>query len=386
MSVSDSTFAERIIAWQRQHGRQSLPWQHQRDAYRVWLSEVMLQQTQVATVVPYYQRFVQAFPDVFALAAADDERVMQLWSGLGYYSRARNLHRCARQVVERFDGRFPDSVDDLQSLPGIGRSTAAAIAVFAFGQRAAILDGNVKRVFCRHFAVEGFPGERRVEQRLWELVEHELPEHGIEPYTQGLMDLGAGLCTRTRPACIVCPVSSSCRALREGRVDALPTRRARRAPPLRHGTLLIVRDGERVLMQRRPPTGIWGGLWSLPEIGADDTRPLPDEDLSAALAPRIDELSRGGRIGAERLRAATGRAAWLPSFSHAFTHYTLHAQPILIELAPDDGVAEPADDRAVAATGEPAAWRWLAADDLAQAALPTPIRTLLASHLPVRRI
>jgi len=215
-----STLAGRLIRWQVRHGRHDLPWQRTRDPYRIWLSEVMLQQTQVATVIPYYERFLARFPDVKSLAGAHLDDVLALWSGLGYYSRARNLHAAARILVESWGGRFPRRREALASLPGVGRSTAAAIAVFAFGVREAILDGNVKRVFARHFAVRGYPGEQRVGNRLWKLAESQVPEKDVERYTQALMDLGASVCTRARPACASCPLSASCAARSEGKVEA----------------------------------------------------------------------------------------------------------------------------------------------------------------------
>ncbi|MGE5622963.1 MAG: A/G-specific adenine glycosylase, partial [Bacillota bacterium] len=208
--VSDPGFSAQVIRWQKQHGRHALPWQNTRDAYRIWLSEIMLQQTQVAAVIPYYQRFLERFPDVFVLAAAPAEEVMAYWSGLGYYSRARNLHRCAQRVVSEYGGVFPSDPVLLADLPGIGRSTAAAIAAFAYGARAAILDGNVKRVFCRVFGVDGFPGTKPVEDKLWRRAIALLPQDDIEAYTQGLMDLGATVCTRSSPSCEACPLAQRC--------------------------------------------------------------------------------------------------------------------------------------------------------------------------------
>ena len=280
------SFADRVIRWQQSHGRRDLPWQGTRDAYRIWVSEIMLQQTQVAAVIPYYTRFLQRFPDVCALASSPSPDVMAAWAGLGYYSRARNLHRCAQAVVERHEGRFPATVDALSALPGIGRSTAAAIAAFAFGERAAILDGNVKRVFARHFGVEGYPGATAVERRLWSIAERELPASGIEGYTQGLMDLGATLCVRVRPRCGDCPVAVTCVAKAQGRTAELPAPRPAKARPVRHATVVIVRDDRgALLLETRPPTGIWGGLVSLPEFDAEaDDRAIGVGDRRAIRA------------------------------------------------------------------------------------------------------
>ena len=281
----DPEFSEQLIRWQKKHGRHALPWQNTRDAYRIWLSEIMLQQTQVAAVIPYYQRFLERFPDVAGLATAPAEDVMALWSGLGYYSRARNLHQCAKRVMSEHGGRFPDDPALLAELPGIGRSTAAAIAAFAYGARAAILDGNVKRVFTRVFGVEGFPGDKAVETQLWRRAVALLPARGVEAYTQGLMDLGATLCTRSSPACETCPLAARCVALHTGRVEQLPTRKSKAAIPERQTAMLVVLDGDDVLFQRRPQRGIWGGLLSLPEMPVcDDELALEREKLELVLA------------------------------------------------------------------------------------------------------
>lgn len=347
--------APRLVEWQRRHGRHDLPWQNTRDAYRIWLSEVMLQQTQVDTVKPYFLRFVARFPDVAALAAARDDEVLALWSGLGYYSRARNLHRCAREVVERHGGAFPDDPQRLAGLPGIGRSTAAAIAVFAFGRRAAILDGNVRRVLCRHAGVRGYPGERAVENTLWRIAEAELPLSDVEAYTQGLMDLGATVCVRARPACGACPLASDCRALREGAVTLLPTPRPRRSVPLRRCTMLVIRRGDEVLLERRPPSGVWGGLWSLPEFAPAGEAGDDEWPDASSLAPEI-ERRFGMRVTAPRALAA---------FDHAFTHFRLRVQPVVCELL------------SAAAAADAAGTQWLALEGAGEAALPRPVKTLL---------
>ena len=269
----DPSFAADLIAWQRQHGRHCLPWQNTTDAYRIWLSEIMLQQTQVAAVIPYYRKFLLRFPGVDVLAAAPAEEVMAHWSGLGYYSRARNLHRCAQQVMALHGGVFSSDPAALTELPGIGRSTAAAITAFAYGTRAAIMDGNVKRVFARVFGIATYPGERKTEEQLWKLAVALLPSENdaasgtqIQPYTQGLMDLGATLCTRSRPACERCPLAARCVALATGRTATLPVRKPSKATPQKHAVMLVVTDNRHVLLQRRPDSGIWGGLLSLPEL------------------------------------------------------------------------------------------------------------------------
>ncbi|MDR1463254.1 MAG: A/G-specific adenine glycosylase [Azoarcus sp.] len=340
-------FSARLIDWQRAHGRHGLPWQGSRDPYRIWLSEIMLQQTQVAAVIPYYTRFLARFPNVAALAAAPVEEVMALWSGLGYYARARNLHRAAREVVEKHDGRFPATAAALAELPGVGRSTAAAIAAFANGERAAILDGNVKRVLCRAFGITGIPGERAVEERLWALAETLLPTRGedIGIYIQAQMDLGATVCTRARPACGRCPLTGECVALASGRVAELPTPRPRKTPPRRAARMAVVILGQSVLLERRPPAGIWGGLLALPEI-------LPADADAETWAMRTFGL-------------AQIRARELPPLVHAFTHFTLEITPWRIELpVPPRIVAEPA-------------WQWLTLGQISAAALPAPVREIL---------
>ena len=337
-------FAARLVAWQAVHGRHDLPWQRTRDAYRVWLSEIMLQQTQVATALPYYLRFVERFPDLAALAAAPLDAVLELWSGLGYYRRAHHLHAAARAIVDRHGGRFPADAASLAALPGIGRSTAAAIAVFAFGAHAAILDGNVKRVLARHRGVDGFPGHAPVEAALWRHAEALLPERDIEAYTQGLMDLGAAVCTRTRPACERCPVAADCIARHEGRVDVLPAPRPAKLLPRRAVRVLLLTHAGALLLEKRPPVGIWGGLWSLPEMPLDD-------DVEAHCRERF-----GADVVVEEA---------LPPVEHGFTHFrlTLHPQRVAVRRWPTR----------VEAPGT----LWVLTQDAAHAAVPAPIRRLL---------
>jgi len=337
-----ASFGARVVRWQRRHGRHDLPWQAGGDAYRVWLSEIMLQQTQVATVVPYFARFVTHFPDVRALAAASEDAVLALWSGLGYYSRARNLHAAARVIVTEHGGRFPDTQQELAALPGIGRSTAAAIAALAFGRRCAILDGNVKRVLARHAGIEGWPGARTVEMALWRLADARVPSRDVQSYTQGLMDLGALVCTRLRPACDTCPLATDCVARRTGRTAELPAPRPHRALPERTVAMLLLRDRGELMLEKRPPRGVWGGLWSLPELD-------PDADAPAHCHTRY-----GFEVRA--LHA-------LPALSHSFTHFRLNIRPLEVHLAPRGAT--------------PPGQIWLAPKDALDAALPAPVRTLL---------
>lgn len=341
-------FARHVITWQRQHGRHALPWQNTRDPYRVWLSEIMLQQTQVATVLGYYERFLQRFPDVAALAQAPLDDVLALWSGLGYYSRARNLHRCAQAVVVDHGGHFPSSAQALATLPGIGRSTAAAIAAFCFGERVAILDGNVKRVLGRVLAFAGDLAESTQERALWSLATELLPESGVEPYTQGLMDLGATVCLTRAPQCLICPVQGDCRAAREGRPEDFPikTRKLRRGA--REHVWPMLRWRDHVWLVQRPPTGVWAGLWSLPEF----------ESFDAFDAASLDW---------------PGTAEPLPSFVHVLTHldWTLH--PMRWTLPSRTGTA-----RVEKMTAAWPAGRWFTLDEALAAGLPAPLRKLLA--------
>lgn len=340
--MSDDAFSARLIRWQQKHGRHDLPWQQTRDVYRIWLSEIMLQQTQVSTVIPYYTRFLERFPTIEALARSALEPVLEHWAGLGYYARARNLHRCAQVIVGDCAGRFPKEALLIAELPGIGRSTAAAISVFAFGQRAAILDGNVKRVLARCFGIDGFPGSANTEKEMWRLANALLPARNIEAYTQGLMDLGSTLCSRRRPFCNACPMHETCIARREGRQAEWPVAKPKKMLPERETGLLILTDGKQVLLERRPPAGLWGGLLTLPEGGVAEAR----------------ELTR--RYGCRLL----SMQALLP-FRHTFSHFHLHIQPLLCSVE--------VKTRLVAEAG----WQWLDYKEIETAALPAPIRFLL---------
>ena len=340
------SFAQHLITWQRSHGRHDLPWQGQ-DAYRVWLSEIMLQQTQVATVIPYYRRFVASFPNIAALAAASEEQVLAHWSGLGYYARGRNLHKAARIIVERFHGEFPHKFEDIVELPGIGRSTAAAVCALAYHERRAILDGNVKRVLARYCGITGWAGENKVEEQLWLQAEVLLPQQDVATYTQALMDMGATVCTRSRPRCVLCPVQDDCIALKTERTAELPSPRSRKAVPERHAVFLLLMHGNDILLEKRPGSGIWGGLWCPPQFD--------DEIASRDWFLRSGMEARGG----ERLA----------TFTHTFTHFKLHITPLRVELARKPlRVAEPGSV-------------WLDVGEALGAAIPTPVRMMLTKSV-----
>jgi A/G-specific adenine glycosylase len=338
------SFAERVIEWQQSSGRHDLPWQRTRDPYRIWLSEIMLQQTQVSAVVPYYARFLARFPDLASLAAASEDEVLALWSGLGYYARARNLHNAARAIVESHAGIFPGVFDAIVALPGIGRSTAGAIAVFAFGTRQPILDGNVKRVFARAFGIGGFPGEKKVEAAMWAQAEAMLPQGDVEAYTQGLMDLGAVICTRSRPRCELCPLSEDCVARRENRITELPARRPKKTLPEKSTVMLILQRDREVLLEKRPAPGIWGGLWSFPEIA----------DLSGAAS--VVRARFGAQVSSE---------GTLPEVRHGFTHYALTITPALLRVTRLEHRAH--------SPGHV----WLTPAEAIDAAVPAPVREIL---------
>jgi len=345
-------FAQRLIDWQKQYGRHDLPWQNTTDPYAIWVSEIMLQQTQVAAVIGYYQKFMQRFPDIATLANASQDEVLQHWSGLGYYSRARNLHNAAQIIVDEHQGAFPADFTTIQTLPGIGRSTAAAIASFAFNQVQTILDGNVKRVLARYFAIEGWPGAPSIEKQLWALAESLLPETGMVAYTQGLMDLGATLCTRSKPQCNRCPLASDCEAFKLGRTHLLPTPKPRKSTPEKSVTMLILRQGDSVLLEKRPASGIWGGLWSFPET---------------ELTEHLTEYAK------QRFGLEVSPAAPLAQLSHAFTHFKLHIKPQpLIVTGRHTQLGE-------------AGQVWLNIEDALGAAIPTPVRKILQNLIQNQR-
>ena len=307
-----TSFSDRLLGWFDTHGRTDLPWQQGNDAYRIWVSEIMLQQTQVSTVIPYFERFLKSFPGVTELADAHPDEVLHHWSGLGYYARARNLHQAAKIIRDDHGGEFPAHIDDVIALPGIGRSTAGAILSLALDQRHPILDGNVKRVLARHEAISGWPGKTAVTKKLWELAESHTPEERSAAYTQAIMDLGATLCTRSGPACGRCPVHADCKAYAAGTVDEYPGRKPKKEKPLRQTTMLMAKSSEQVYLERRPEAGIWGGLWSLPELGDRRIEDWCEEKL-------------GG--------TATVTESW-QVLRHSFSHYDLDIQPILVRVDP----------------------------------------------------
>ncbi len=315
-----SSFADRLLAWFDDHGRKDLPWQQDINTYRVWVSEIMLQQTQVQTVIPYYERFMASYPGVLELADAPLDDVLHHWSGLGYYARARNLHKAACIVRDEFAGEFPSQFDAVVTLPGIGRSTAGAILSIAAGQRHAILDGNVKRVLARFEAIEGWPGKSNTLNALWAAAERHTPDARVADYTQAIMDLGATQCTRTRPGCLLCPLASDCTAHAQANETAYPGKKPKKAKPLRSIVMLLIhRDGD-LYLERRPAAGIWGGLWSLPEL---------DDANDAA-----DWCSR-------KLKAEPGETRRWETLRHSFSHYDLDIQPLEVRLdAPSSNLAD----------------------------------------------
>ncbi|MGJ8668954.1 MAG: A/G-specific adenine glycosylase [Oceanococcus sp.] len=337
MNSKNQEWAERVLDWFDQHGRTDFPWQMPRTPYRVWLSEIMLQQTTVAAVIPYFQRFVEALPDIQALARAEPDTVMALWSGLGYYARARNLHAAAKIVVDEHAGDMPDDMEGLAALPGIGRSTAAAILAQAFEQPAAILDGNVKRVLARHAGVPGWPGKASVLAALWGVAEQRLPQQRPADYAQAMMDMGATLCLRRKPLCAQCPVMTDCIAFATGQIADIPAAKPKKERPVRHQKFLIQRDQKgRLLLEKRPPSGIWGGLWSLPQV-----------------------LTETGDHFEERQCLALG-----PAIRHEFSHFSLWLEPVKV-AEKDWAVAEKAD------------WGWHTVHQAQALGLPQPIRKLI---------
>lgn len=341
--MEPAIFQNQLLAWFDRHGRKNLPWQIQATPYRVWVSEIMLQQTQVTTVIPYYNRFIERFPEVLDLAAAPVDRVLQLWAGLGYYARARNLHRSAKLIVER--GTFPDNLDELTQLPGIGQSTAGAILSIAFKKSHPILDGNVKRVLARYKGITGWPGHSKVANALWAVSSHYTPQHRVADYTQAIMDLGATLCTRSQPNCAECPLQSGCVARIEQKTAMLPTAKPSRKPPVKQACFLYLTDRDnRILLTQRPASGIWGGLWSLPEFDSIDSA------QSWCLCKHINIESQH----------------CLPPRRHTFSHFQLHFTPLRVRT-----------DNPINFVMEANPTVWYNAKQLEKLALAAPIKRLL---------
>jgi len=347
MPSNKTLFSQQLLDWFDQHGRHDLPWQTDRTPYRVWVSEIMLQQTQVATVIPYFERFMARFDSVDALAAAQTDQVLHLWTGLGYYARARNLHKAAKTVVNSHAGVFPQTVEGLMELDGIGQSTAGAIAAISMGVRAAILDGNVKRVLARYHCIAGWPEQSAVKKQLWEIAESLTPPERVADYTQAIMDLGATLCTRSKPACQSCPFNADCAAHQQGRTAEFPGKKAKKTLPVKSVAMFVVlNDADEVLLQKRPDTGIWGSLYSLPESPETDSLP----ELGGV---NLNEQGDGARDQLEVIR-------------HSFSHYHLDIAPVCLRAGKQDEIAE--TDR----------WLWYPLDHSLEVGLAAPVKKLLS--------
>lgn len=342
-SMITEKFSNKVLCWFDGHGRKDLPWQQEISPYRVWVSEIMLQQTQVKTVIPYFESFMVRFPDVSSLANGPIDDVLRLWSGLGYYARARNLHLTAKKVVAEWGGVFPDSLEALTGLPGIGRSTAGAILSISQNKRAAILDGNVRRVLCRFHALEGFPGDLKVQRKLWELAESYTPDDRVAAYTQAMMDLGAMVCKRSMPDCYSCPLQEDCLAYKQGKVQAYPSPKPKKIKPVKSSLMVLFIFEEKVLLYKRPQAGIWGGLWSLPEFSDKES---------------IEKFSvRAGLIGENMVFGELYR--------HTFTHFHLDVIPVYIRVVQKS--LKVMDDHQEA---------WYGLDDLSQLGLPALVKRL----------
>lgn len=340
-------FASRVLSWFDRHGRKNLPWQQDISPYRVWVSEIMLQQTQVATVIPYFERFMSRFPTVQALASADIDQVLHLWTGLGYYARARNLHKAAQLICSNHQGEFPASVEQLEALPGIGRSTAGAIAALSMQLRAPILDGNVKRVLARYFAIAGWPEQSAIKKTFWDIAERLTPQQRVADYTQAMMDLGATVCVRGKPDCTVCPLHEDCRARVENSIANFPGRKPRKTLPVKATTMLVVQDSKnRVLLEKRPPQGIWGSLYSFPEMTEDS------ESAARQVLPQLNQLDRTRPI--------------LEPLRHTFSHYHLDISPVRYRTHEQIGAVADSDR-----------WLWYPLDHSLQVGLAAPVKKLL---------
>ena len=339
-------FSDSLLKWFKQHGRHDLPWQQNPTPYRVWISEIMLQQTQVATVIPYYHRFMERFPTTNHLAAAEIDQVLHLWTGLGYYARARNLHSAAKSVVKNFGGEFPRSVEELESLPGIGRSTAGAIAALSMNLRAPILDGNVKRVLTRFHAIEGWPEQTKVKNELWQIAEQLTPKKNVAAYTQAIMDLGATVCTRASPICNACPLNESCVAFNSRNIEQYPEKKPKKKLPVKSIAMLIFQNelGE-VYLEKRPPSGIWGSLYSFPESSTENI----DSSISSSNGFSITENRKS-----------------LNPLRHTFSHYHLNILPELISVQKNTNVIAESDR-----------WLWYPLDHSLEVGLAAPVKKLL---------
>jgi len=349
-SDSSNQFTDKILCWFDKFGRHDLPWQNTKDPYHIWVSEIMLQQTQVKTVIPFYKRFMKRFPNISSLANADQDEVLHHWTGLGYYARARNLHKAAQTIARNYKGVFPTQFDDVIELSGIGRSTAGAILSFAFSQRHAILDGNVKRVLSRHYGVTGWPGKSAVSDELWSIAEACTPQKNVDKYTQAIMDFGATLCTRSKPNCDSCPLNVSCIAFNTEQIESFPGKKPKKTIPTKTTTMLVLRNKHsEVFLVQRPPTGIWGGLWSLPEFEFNDSE-KPQQTITNLI---------GSAVSIENV----GKA-----FTHTFSHFHLEITPIYASIDKHDNL-KISDQAAV----------WYDAKKPLQIGLAAPIKQLLQS-------
>lgn len=347
-------FSEPLLNWFKQYGRHDLPWQHPREAYRVWLSEIMLQQTQVQTVIPYFERFIAEFPTIAALANATQDEVLHLWTGLGYYARGRNLHTAAQLIVEQHAGKFPENYADILALPGIGPSTAAAILAQALNQPCAILDGNVKRVLTRYHAINGWPGEKKVETQLWEIAKHHTPDHSAADYTQAIMDLGATVCSRSKPNCETCPLKKGCIAYKQGNPCDYPTPKKRTTLPVKQITMLLLQNNNgEILLQQRPAQGIWGNLWSLPEI-----------------APAQASADEVAHFSQQQFGCKIESSTALTAFRHTFSHFHLDIQPLKCRVSTHTQCVMDSSNQV-----------WYKSDPADKRGLPAPVKKLLDTVL-----
>ena len=347
--MNKDSFSSRLLTWFDKHGRKDLPWQQNPTPYRVWVSEIMLQQTQVATVIPYFERFMQRFPDVLDLANAQQDDVLHLWTGLGYYARGRNLHKAAQTIRDEFGGTFPTELEQVMALPGIGRSTAGAILSLSLKQRHAILDGNVKRVLARFHAIEGCPGTAVIEKEMWQLAERHTPPDNNAAYTQAIMDLGATVCRRGKPLCPLCPQNQDCQALQQGLQNQLPSARPRKQLPVRATTMLMLANGRgEILLRQRPPTGIWGGLWSFPELAGGN--------------PSNDSIEQWC---AEKLGHQVAVTERWPVLRHTFSHFHLDIEPVYLHSK--QAISQIGDDTAT----------WFSPAKPASLGLAAPVKQLL---------